>query len=248
MFGFSAKQKGPSVGVSLRIPASIILRATLNGSGGEWRETSLRVRGIDELQLQQLLTKNDAIELREIASWFDSAWLKPSGDDLSLLRTALNVMRVVPPLKLDVAAKLHAAVKKDIAALTSNLVQFLELQKQDFEIAPKTPGAVLHGTTVLTAFNDLLTAAQRADKFLGQRPPVLSSPWFSEAFWIATYLKMVGEKAGKKVGLTKAESPAIQLIRRALKRVGTGGQFSHSAIARAFSRSAALFKRDPWNV
>jgi len=242
--GIGVKQRGPGVGTSLRIPAILTIRATLSGS--IWRETSLHVGGVNESQLHQLLAETDAIQSDEIASWFNSTSLKPSQDHLRVFASALHVMRVVPAREHDEAAQLSAAVKKDIGALTRDLAQFLELQKQDFELAPKSEGAVLHGSTILKVFNDLLVAAQLADKYLGRRPPVPNSPWFPDALWIATYLRMLGETAGKAVGLTKVESPAVQLIWLALKRIGASGKFSPDAIAKAMHRHKVLIDRLKW--
>jgi hypothetical protein len=228
--------------MSLRIPASLTIVATLTKKG--WRETSLHVAGIENRELQQLLADGAAIGRKEIVAWFGLGWLSPSDDQLQKLECALNVMRAIPTTE-DAAAIVQANVKGSISALIRDLPVLVELQQQDRQMAPTTPGAVSHGLTVQRVFDDLLTAAQQADKFLGRRRQrVRVAAWFPDALWIATYLRMLGEKAEKKVGLTKAESPAGRFISCALKRVWPSEPITPDNIARAMSRHQDLI--EPW--
>jgi hypothetical protein len=160
------------------------------------------------------------------------------------LELALNIMRVTVRAEDD-AAIVRTAVKADIAALLCHLPKLIELQRQDFELAPKLPAAVQHGLTVLKVFDDLLAATRQADKFLGRTGPKLRiAPWFSDALWIAVWLRALGEKSGAEVGLTKAESPGVQVIKRALKRACPADRVTASAIAQNMHRHKDMI--EPW--
>jgi hypothetical protein len=240
--GIWAPQRGAGVGMSSRVPATLSLSARLTIDGE--RVASLNVGGVHRADLEQLLAEGDRIKSDEIASWFHSGWLTPNDSDLMALESALNAMRVTLRA-VDTAIMARTEVKANINELLRNLPSLIELQQQDFELAPKTPGAVQHGTTVLHIFNDLLAAAQRADKFLGRTArPGRVAAWFSDALWIATYLRMLGERAGIPVGLTKADSPGVRFIYQAIKRALPKEGVRPASVARNMDRHKEMI--DPW--
>jgi hypothetical protein len=95
-------------------------------------------------------------------------------------------------------------VKNDIAALLRDLPALIEIEQQTFELRAKSPAAVKHGLMVRKVFDDLLTAARQADKFIGRRAQkTREAAWFGDALWIAMRLRMLGEKGDLAVGLTR---------------------------------------------
>jgi len=237
--GIKLPQTGAGVGVSSRIPAVLKLPAKLEAEGR--RLTTLNVAGIGRVDLRRILAEGQAIADAELASWFDSKWLSPTIGELHTLATALNVMRVT--IRLEDGAKLRADVKRTIGELLGNLPQLIQQQQQDFEAAPRSVGATTHGLTILRAFNELLVAATSADKFLGRvAPPRRVSAWFSDALWLATFVRMLGERARKQIGLTNAESPAVHFIVRALKRAIPEEPVNPENVARTMDRHKKLFE------
>jgi hypothetical protein len=211
------------------------------------RVTSLNAGGISKTDLQRLVTDGDTITSSEITRWLTElrlARLGADNDDLRNLELALNIMRVTERTP-DHAGMAHRKVKADIKSLLDSLPELTKFQREDFFAAPKTRGAFGHGVAVLKVFDDLLTAAQQADRFLGAKRTSRIASWFRDALWIATYLRALGQKSGRHVGLTKAESPAVRLIGCALRRALPGERISLASIAQNMHRHKDLI--EPWN-
>jgi hypothetical protein len=235
--GIPITQKEAGVGVVSRIPAVITLRAELQNSG--YRLATLKVAGAETTNLAGMLAAGDVIDPAELVPWFDAKWLNPTHDDLQTLATALNVMRVTDRLKD--RGKVRGDIKNTISALLRDLPQLIQHQQEDFQAAaPESPGAIKHGLAILGALNELHVAAGRADKLPGRvTPPKRTSAWFPDALWLATFVRMLGERASKSIGLTNAESPAVQLIIVAFDRALPGERVS---VARAMHRHKHLIE------
>jgi hypothetical protein len=237
-FGLIGQDRDAGIGITLRVPATMTLPVILTKRSElvvSERVVSLKVSGIDEVAVRRLVS-DGAVPNAEIRSWFDKSLPPPEGSDLEILALALNIMRVTVRAQ-DKAGPAHKKVKDDIAALLHDLPKLIDLKRQDFQLAPKTPGAVLHGSTLLKAFDNLLEAAKTADKFLGRLPRTTrTAAWFSDALWIAAYLRMRGQTAKRPVGLTKAESPGVRFIESALARVCPDDSPTADAIARNMHR------------
>ena len=179
------------------------------------------------------------ITTAEIKDWFNG-WLTPGEDDLQDLALALNIMRVTVRRK-DTADIKRRAVKNDIEALLRNLPALIEIERRTFELWANSPSTVKHGLLLRKVFDDLLSAAQQADKFLGRTAKRRrEANWFGDALWIAARLQMLGEKSDRAVGLTKDECPGVQFIDTALKRACPNDAVTDSSIARAMARNKEL--------
>ena len=144
-FGINAPQRGAGVGMSLRVPASLTLHAVAYDGR---RVTSLNVSGASEAELEKLFAAVDQpIKRNELVSLFKKL-PTPDEDDLKHLELALNIMRVTtraPDFPLTIRNK----VKGDIIELLRSLPVLISLQEQDRKFAPESPGAILHGSTIL---------------------------------------------------------------------------------------------------
>lgn len=242
--GCGVNQRVPGVGMS-PIRSCLVVAAVVAKDGN--RITSIHYGGVGETDLKLLMAERDVITSDEIENWFDlfKGRLKPEKDDLQDLATALNIMRITDRAPADTADISRRAVKNDIAALLRDLPTLIETELRNFELRANSSAAKAHGLTVRKAFADLLSAAQQADKFLGRRAQRRrETAWFGDALWIAAHLRMLGEKNGQTVGLTKDDSPGVQFIARALKRACPKDSVTDFNIARAMHRHKELVK--PW--
>jgi hypothetical protein len=240
---FRAPERSAGVGLSLRRVPTVSVTATLTADHG-LRVTSLHAGGISNTDLQRLMANGDTITSSEILKWLTElrlAWLASDDDDLHKLEAALNIMRVTErtPDHVGIA---HRTVKTDLKSLLCSLPELISFQLEDFAMAPQTEGAIRHGRTVLKVFEDLLIAARHVDKFLGRRKAPRAATWLNDALWIATYLRALGQKSGRRVGLTKADSPAVRLIRHALKRALPNEPFRCANIAQSLHRHKDLIE------
>jgi hypothetical protein len=182
------------------------------------------------------MTEGDVIDTTEIAGWFRPKWPNPS--ELEKLASALNIMRVTvrredaaPPIAL-------RRIKNAIAALSKELPTLIEeVDRKTVELMRNSPSLAAHLQTDLEVFENLLSAAQRANELLCLEAPTRRAPWFGDALWIAAFLRMLGQRTRKRVSFTNSDSQAVAFIETALKRA-SGTHVSRDAIAKAMSRYA----------
>jgi signal transduction histidine kinase len=184
------------------------------------------------------MTEGDVIDTTEIAGWFRPGWLTPNPSELEKLASALNIMRVTvhradaaPPVAL-------GRIKNAIAALSHELPTLIGVDRKTVELMRNSPSIAARLQTNLEVFENLLSAAQHAKELLHLKAaPARCGSWFGDALWIASFLRMLGQRTGKHVSLTKSESPAVAFIDTALKRARVPHK-SRDAIAQAMRRYA----------
>jgi hypothetical protein len=236
--GINIHQRDAGVGMSLRIPAV----TTLHVSFGK-RVCSLNVGGIAESDLEACLAAGTPITSAELPAMFGGL-TKPDDENLQHLKTALNIMRVTVRAK-DFPRLVLNRVKSDFSALLESMPLLVDLQKQDREFAPKSQGAVYHGQQIVSAFETVLNNTRQADKFIGKQAPKRKFPaWFSDALWLASYLRMVFETTHGEIGVTKPDSRGVLFIARALKRSCPTDRLTEDNIARTMARHSDLTSRE----
>jgi hypothetical protein len=229
------------------MPRSSAFRTVLvSTSPGGVRTTTLGVGGVGGEDVSRLMTEGDVIDTAEIAGWFGSEWLTPNPSELEILASALNIMRVTVHRE-DAVHKEDAAppialrrIKNAIAALSKELPTLIEVDRKTVELMRNSPSLAAHLQTNLEVFENLLSAAQHANELLWcPKAPTRRAPWFGDALWIASFLRMLGQKTGKRVSFTNSDSQAVAFINTALKRA-SGTHVSGDAIAMAMRRYAKL--------
>jgi hypothetical protein len=238
------RKKDAGCGGSGDMPRFHAFRAVLiSTSPGGVRTTSLGVGGVGAEHVSRLVTDSDVIDTAEIAGWFESGWLTPNQFELKKLASALNVMRVTvhredaaPPIAL-------GRIKNAIAALSDELPTLIEVDRKTVELMRNSPSLAARLQTDLEVFENLLSAAQNANELLCLKAPPRRNPWFGDALWIASFLKMVGQRTGKRVSLTKSEGPAVIFIDTALNRARVP-HVSREGIAKSMARYAKLRKAE----
>jgi hypothetical protein len=128
--------------------------------------------------------------------------------------------------------------------LLRDLPQLIEQQQEDFEAAaPTVRPAIEYGLAILGAFKELHAAAAKADKFLSRgAPSTRTAAWFPDAFWLAIFLRMLGERVSKQIGLTNIESPAVHLIVAAFERALPEERVLAENVAKAMHRHKHLIE------
>jgi hypothetical protein len=197
--------------------------------------TRLEFGGASAREIDDLSDGGDVIGIPELSGWFGSNWLKPQESDLLKLAKALNVMRITAR-RVDPVPLARKQIKGALVGLIDQLPILIEAERQKTALPEMSPAAVVHGNTIQGVFRDLQSAAVRANKFLGnQRPEQRITPWFGDALWIGSFLRMLGAGSDRPVALTKAQCPGVEFIEHALARAGAE-HVTRDAIAKQMSR------------